>query len=90
MPNSPNQDYRDPNYRKDGSSAGWWIAGIIAVVIIVVALYQNHVRTGNLQNIEPAAGNVTTTSPNTYDMQNSNTTGSDTNTTNTVTNTTTP
>jgi hypothetical protein len=70
MANNPEYQ-RDPNYRKSGSSAGWWIAGVIAVVIIVAALYQNHMHNANnLQNIEPASGSNVT---NSYDMQNSNT-----------------
>jgi hypothetical protein len=71
MPNSPDPNYtNDPNYRKDKSSgSGWAIAGLIVIVVIGIALYQNHLHSANnLSNVEPAAGTNTT-----YDMQNTNT-----------------
>ena len=89
MPNDPNYNRNDPNaYNREKSGSGWVIAGVIALVVVGIALYQNHVHNANnLQNIEPAAGSVTntTTTPDT-----TNTMGYTAPDTNTTTNTTAP
>jgi hypothetical protein len=87
MPNDPNSNRNDPNeYRSGKSSSGWTIAGIIALVVVGIALYQNHIHNANnMANIEPAAGSMSNTNTNT-DMTNTmgNTTNTTTNTTNTT------
>lgn len=81
MTNPNDYNRNDTGYRRESkSSSGWVIAGLIAIVVIAIALYQGHNRysAGNVSNIEPAAGNVTTTNTVTPDMQNSNNLNSNT------------